>query len=325
MAPTLPSHLQDIRDRVTIGREAPANTEAFVSSNAFSPSGIDNSFVLSSFKDGFSIRIIEKSFHHLVFDMVGIDAPLANAFRRILLGEVPTFAIEYVDFIDNTSIIADENLAHRLGLVPLNIDPRKYPEDKEFTFALKATCKRKPGADADSDVQVKYENAHVYSSSLICISDPEIRPVHEDILIAKLRPGQSIEFTCIAKKGMGSVHAKWSPVATATYRMLPAITIVDEEFFRGENAKELVKRCPMGVYDIEDGHAIVAKPRNCTMCRECIREKGWEDKIKLQRLRQHFVFSIESVGMMSATDIFRQATDVLIKKCASLHEDVGKV
>lgn len=58
--------------------------------------------------------------------MIGIDAPIANAFRRILIAEVPTMCIESVYITNNTSIIPDEVLAHRLGLVPIKADPRDF-------------------------------------------------------------------------------------------------------------------------------------------------------------------------------------------------------
>lgn len=62
----------------------------------------------------------------IVFDMIGIDAAIANAFRRILISEVPTMAIERVVIQENTSIIQDEVLAHRLGLIPIKADPRQF-------------------------------------------------------------------------------------------------------------------------------------------------------------------------------------------------------
>jgi DNA-directed RNA polymerase I and III subunit RPAC1 len=62
----------------------------------------------------------------IVFDLIGIDASIANAFRRILLAEVPTMAIEHVYIWNNSSIIQDEVLAHRLGLIPLKVDPRAF-------------------------------------------------------------------------------------------------------------------------------------------------------------------------------------------------------
>lgn len=46
----------------------------------------------------------------------------------------------------------------------------------------------------------------------------DVRPVFEDILIAKLRPGQTIDVVCYCQKGVGKDHAKYSPVSTAAYR-----------------------------------------------------------------------------------------------------------
>jgi DNA-directed RNA polymerase I and III subunit RPAC1 len=37
--------------------------------------------------------------------------------------QVPTVCIEHVYVWDNTSVVVDEVLAHRIGLVPLNVDP----------------------------------------------------------------------------------------------------------------------------------------------------------------------------------------------------------
>jgi DNA-directed RNA polymerase alpha subunit len=48
-----------------------------------------------------------------------------------------------------------------------------------------------------------------------------IRPVHDDIVLAKLRPGQRIEFEAHCRRGVGKDHTKYSPVATASYRLLP--------------------------------------------------------------------------------------------------------
>lgn len=59
------------------------------------------------------------------FDLVGVDASIANAIRRVLIAEVPSIAIETVHMWNNTSVMQDEVLAHRLGLVPLNLDPRQ--------------------------------------------------------------------------------------------------------------------------------------------------------------------------------------------------------
>ncbi len=52
------------------------------------------------------------------------------------------------------------------------------------------------------------------------------------------------------RKGVGKDHAKFSPVATASYRLLPEIQL--KESVTGADAAELVAKCPMGVFDIED-------------------------------------------------------------------------
>lgn len=55
--------------------------------------------------------------------------------------------------------------------------------------------------------------------------------------------------------------------------MLLEVELLQE--FKGEDAVRLEKKCPAGVFDIEDIRGIkkatVARPRDCTLCRECIR------------------------------------------------------
>lgn len=60
------------------------------------------------------------------FDLIGIHPFLANTFRRLMLSDVPSMAIEKVHIYNNTSVIQDEVLAHRLGLIPLKADPRLF-------------------------------------------------------------------------------------------------------------------------------------------------------------------------------------------------------
>ena len=75
-------------------------------------------------------------------------------------------------------------------------------------------------------------------------------PLHEDILLAKLRPGQVIELEAHARKGTGKDHAKWSPVATASYRLMPSIEVVKPIY--DELAEELVNWFEPGVFKLEE-------------------------------------------------------------------------
>jgi len=89
---------------------------------------------VASVKASLKVKVISETEakDELVFDLIGVDAPIANALRRILLAEVPSVAIETVWLYNNTSLIQDEVLALRLGLVPLNVDPRLLEFKGEF-------------------------------------------------------------------------------------------------------------------------------------------------------------------------------------------------
>lgn len=112
----------------------------------------------------------------------------------------------------------------------------------------------------------------------------KVKPVHDEILIAKLRENQEIwcDIHCI--KGFGKQHAKWSPVCTAFYKLMPKIEI--KQKIKGNQAQDLKQTCPMKVFDIENDLAYVKNPMKCTMCRECIREEhSFSNSIDLEKVK----------------------------------------
>jgi DNA-directed RNA polymerases I and III subunit RPAC1 len=267
------------------------------------------------------LSVISETAEELILDIDGIEAPLANALRRIMISEVPTMAIEDVDLYQNTSVIPDEVLAHRLGLIPIRANPlqfdyklaeQSYTSNNSILFKLHIKCERLP------DGEIK--NEKVYSKDLIWTPLPgqenmTIQPVHDDILIARLGPGQEIEAELHCEKGVGATHTKWSPVCTASYRYMPRITITKP--LSGESAKALKKKCYPGVFDIEDGLAIVKNLRACTSCLECIRDDRFG--VVIEKIKDHFIckgylVTIESTGVILPRDILKQAILVLKKK-----------
>ncbi|XP_027336559.1 DNA-directed RNA polymerases I and III subunit RPAC1 [Abrus precatorius] len=348
----LPPHLELLRTRVLCNSDAPQHTDTIQYSGAYAALGVDNSLQLDNFSQNFKVEVKELKDDFLEFDMIGIDPAIANAFRRILIAEVPTMAIERVYIANNTSVIQDEVLAHRLGLIPIRADPRlfEYPEnaggDKNekntIVFKLHVRCQRgHPRITVKSDKlkwlpngsELLCEDAKPNAgskpktfTSFTCSQDslPEfssdpLRPTDLDIILAKLGPGQEIELEAHAVKGIGKTHAKWSPVATAWYRMLPEVILLED--VEDELAEELTKKCPVKVFDIEDigkgrRRARVAEPRKCTLCRECIRGgKEWEDRVSLRRVKDHFIFTIESTGALSPEVLFTEAVKILEDKC----------
>ncbi|XP_009379477.2 DNA-directed RNA polymerases I and III subunit rpac1-like isoform X1 [Pyrus x bretschneideri] len=356
----LPPNIEFQRTRVECKADAPIHTDTFQYNGAYASMGVDNN-LLDSFCDNFKVEVINLTEDEMEFDMIGIDPALANAFRRILIAEVPTMAIEKVLIADNTSVIQDEVLAHRLGLIPIKVDPRSFeftgnntPHEKNtIVFKLHVQCKRggqrisvkskeliwlpngsefplesQDTKSESSSKQKTYTSFTCSQDSLPEFSDNPIAPTSRDIIIARLGPGQVIELEAHAVKGIGKTHAKWSPVAPVWYRMLPEVIISQD--IEDEMAEKLVATCPVKVYDIEDignagkKRATVARPRVCTLCRECIREgKGWENSISLQRKKDHFIFKIESTGVLPPEVLFTEAVKILEDKCDRVISDLS--
>ena len=283
------------------------------------------------------IKILSLDKEECVFDLIGVDASVANSLRRILLAEVPTIAIEDVFIESNTSIIQDEVLAHRLGLIPIGADPNSFedfaaedgPTDlNTIVFKLEALCVEDPAKTSDENTLT------VYSGDFEWVPQgnqeekfPEgISPVHDDIPLALLRPGQEIRLEAHCRKGIGKDHTKYSPSATASYRLLPKIDF--EEPVEGDLAEELKQICPMNVFDIEElgskgvTRAVAARPRDCTMCRECIRKEGWADRVQLKRVADHFIFKVESVGSILPEKIVKNAIGILRDKAYKFQDKV---
>ncbi|KAK9753541.1 RNA polymerase Rpb3/Rpb11 dimerization domain [Popillia japonica] len=306
------------------------------------PTIFDDVFDIKVFKKKFSVVIVRYEHYEMEFDLIGIHPSLVNAFRRLILSDVPSMAIEKVHIYNNTTIIQDEVLAHRLGLIPLKADPRlfeyhtdehaDYMENDSLEFELKIKCTfNKELNNSSYDL---YKNNNVYSKHIKwlpkgnqskLLKGIDVGPIHDDILIAKMRPGHELDLKLIAVKSCGRDHAKFSPVATAFYRLLPDIRLVQK--VEGEAAERLQKCFSPGVIEIEknvDGKQ-VAKVKNARYdmsSRNVYRYDDLKDSVILSKVQDHFIFTVESVGAMASDVIFKEAVHILKNKCLSLLEEL---
>ena len=69
--------------------------------------------------------------------------------------------------------------------------------------------------------------------------------------------------------------------------------------------------------------AVPARPRDCTLCRECVREPAWEDRVLLERVTDHFIFSVESTGALPARTLVQEAVKILADKCRTVLQALG--
>ncbi|KNB46321.1 RNA polymerase [Blastocystis sp. subtype 4] len=194
---------------------------------------IQYSFTSSS---TYNSRITELTEDTLKFTLRGVDASIANGLRRIMIAEVPSVAIRTVTILENTSVLVDEYIAHRLGLIPIrriSDDPstglKDYFECAEecdrctVRLTIDVTCRGdRPINVTSKDLKSLHPNyAPAHAASM-----EEAQANNENgIRIVALAPGQSLRVECKAILGVGKEHTKWSPVGTVSMKYVPIVTI----------------------------------------------------------------------------------------------------
>ena len=161
-----------------------------------------------------SLDIISKDDQKIAVKLKGIPLQYANALRRVCLNGVLVFAIDTVDIVMNSSVLPDEGLAHRLGLIPITTDLSRFNEPSKCECQSEtgcSNCKVMLILDSgESDV------TRTILSSELTSEDDSIKPVSDKIPIAHLAPGQRIKIECYARLGRGTDHAKWNSANIAT-------------------------------------------------------------------------------------------------------------
>lgn len=184
------------------------------------------------------IDILELTPSTIKFMLKSCDLSVANALRRIMISDVPTMAIDIVFINANTSVLHDEFLAHRLGLVPLvseNVDAMEFyrmcdckPSCSKCTVELSLQAK----AVDEGILEVTSNNIKTKKEGEV------VKPVvyknkdgeeENHLLLLKLRRGQEVDIQMNARKGRGIEHAKWSPVATVAMQPVPKIIFNTEK------------------------------------------------------------------------------------------------
>ncbi|EDO35589.1 predicted protein [Nematostella vectensis] len=326
--------MENIRTRVQLQEHGLINTHS--SDFPGNYTDYDDTWTQEKFEEKFKINITRLTPSDMEFDMIGIDASVANAFRRILLAEVPTMAIEKVFLYNNTSIIQDEVLAHRLGLIPIHADPRLFnykkqgdeeaQDDTTLVFELKVKCIKNKNAPKDAtDPDELYINSKVTTDHLKWIPTPQqaqkfgpqdIRPLSNVVFFFTL---QELDIKMHAVKGVGKDHAKFSPVgkSTASYRLLPEITLLKP--CEDELADKLAACFSPGVIKVktvnEKNHTNDQNVGLRSLC-NIISVYISENIIRNEFVEKNYTnVSVESIGALRPEVLVCEAIKVLISKC----------
>ncbi len=250
------------------------------------------------------VQIFNKSKSEMQFFVQGIKPSFASALRRIMMTEIPTMAVEFVDFKKNDSALNDEIVANRLGLIPLTFDKDAYNVTEECD-----NCKGKGCSRCQVKLVLKKKGPGMVYSGDLKSDSKDVKPVFDDIPIVELFDDQELQFEAIAKLGFGRVHAKWQG-AVVGYQEGPVLI------------KKETKACPVHkLIPVSNGYLV--RKSDCEMCVGCAEDARKRGDAEI--LSGGFVFNVESVCGMDAENVVLSASDILSEKFVQFGKDLKKL
>ncbi len=264
------------------------------------------------------IEVLEKNDSALSILVKDADVTLMNALRRIALAEVPCMAIDEVVMIENSSILQDEIIAHRLGLTPLKTDLDAYSLPEECKCQSEFGCSE-CRVTLTLDAEAKDGTRTVYSGEVVS-ENPEVVPVSDKIPIIKLAKSQKLKLEAYARLGIGKTHAKWQPVSMCSYKYYPKITTPEEKC---ADCQKCVEICPKKVFSFKDGKVDVQDLLACTLCMDCVEACPQKPSpLTVEWVKNAFIMNIESTGALPPERVLKEATRLLDKQLNELKEQI---
>ena len=253
------------------------------------------------------LNFIEFTDRKTRFILSGVTPAFANSIRRGMITDVHSMSIDDVNFYNNTSVLFDEMLALRLGLIPLT-------GGTDYVPASECTCSGEGCSFCQVSLTLNVKGPTVVYSRDLKSSDPEVVPVEDEIPIIKLFKDQVIMLEAIARKGCGKDHAKFQPAIAASYKYVPQF-VIDE----CDGCGKCEEVCPKKIIEIEGQHAKITDELQCSLCNLC-RIACDTGAIKVTGDAQSFVFYVESDGSMSAKNLLIKSVESLRDKSDQLNE-----
>lgn len=240
------------------------------------------------------VEVIEKDDRSIDFVIRGLSPAFANGIRRAMIADVPTLSIDTVRVTENSSVMFDEVIGLRLGMIPLTTPPGDFEPGESVTLGL--------------DVEGP---ATAYSGDIES-SDDLVEPADKNIPIIELKDNQRLAFEAEATLGFGRDHAKHQGGVSVGYRHLQTVEIGDELDEYEERDPQIVR----GVLE-DNGSLIDAEEFDNDLT---VRYPDRE--VKVQDVPNAFVFHVETDGSMSVDDLVTGAVQSVYDRADELEQAV---
>jgi DNA-directed RNA polymerase subunit D len=217
-----------------------------------------------------------------------LDVQYINAVRRTAMNQLPVLAIENIRIYQNNSVLFDEFLAHRLGMLPIQTNFKEYKKGDTTSFTLD---KKGPGT--------------VYSGDMIS-SDPKAEVANKKVPIVKLKEGQHVKLEMEAVAGSGDTHIKFQ-AAVIGYTQLPKIKHIKgkgtgKTGSLGVKSKNSYDWTPSDYEDIEK-----------------------DPSLEIEFEKTSFVLDVDSNGISANTEVLMSATENLKERVEELRKAIAKL
>ena len=237
------------------------------------------------------------------FRVVNGQLAILNAFRRIILSEIPNLAFDSdaMTIHKNTSNLNNEFLSHRLSLVPIHFDPCKISEVLKYKFKihLKNTGNT-PINITTKNIDAYDENNNIIPKDVVEALFPYNSITRDHILITHLMPnllnqndGQEVIISMQPIQGISKTNSKWCPVSQCSF-----MNVIDEEAaaIARESAQDL------SVFDTHTKYRFFK--RNC-----------WNEP-------NEFIMYIDSECAMSPSFLLSKAKQILMDKVKKIINNI---
>lgn len=259
------------------------------------------------------IEFLSESENKITFKLTDASYALANSIRRAMKSLVPVLAVDYVDFYVNSSNFYDEMIAHRLALLPIKTDLRR------FNMRESCTCEGVGCPNCQISFRLNVEGPKVVYAKDFISDDPSIHFAYDEIPVLELFKGQQLMIEAVARLGTGKEHSKFQPVSACFYKIIPEIEINE----KCDLCKNCISACPRNILEDKEGKIIAKDLEKCSFCREC--EKVCEAKAIRVLETNNFFFVVEGTGALPVKEVLSRALMILKEKADAFNRHLSEI